>query len=264
MTTPTLLAPVHINGHTLQPHDEIHARKLEALRVFVQHLLASPARDQIAKIILFGSVAKGEAKKDSDVDVMVFGFRNLQFIEDVSSEYAYDTMLEMHEYISPLVEDATDLFDPQSYLTYLVTRRGQEAYVMSKDDLTQREIEDRKVLAEEYLRAAENAYQYGHRRLAADGAYNAAEACAKGLLLLKMDDLPSTHSGIQQKFGEHYVKDGPAPRELGGRLHRGLIIRGDARYKPAAQITEEMVKHNLSLAREMIAFVESTLKSLEK
>ncbi len=46
-------------------------RKLEAARSFAERLLASPARDHIAKIIVFGSVAKGTARPDSDVDVIV-------------------------------------------------------------------------------------------------------------------------------------------------------------------------------------------------
>ena len=47
--------------------------KYKALEDFTQRILASDVKDQIAKIILFGSVARGDARQDSDVDVLVFG-----------------------------------------------------------------------------------------------------------------------------------------------------------------------------------------------
>ncbi len=261
METQTALPPVQINGHIFQPRDEIHRRKLEALRVFVERLLASPAREQIGKIILFGSVARGEAREESDVDVMVFGFADLNALDRITLDQAYDTLLEHLEHISALVTDATELFEPQTYLNYRVSNFGQEVYAMTDEQLKRREIQDRRTLAEDYLRSAEDAYRSGHWRLAADAAYNAAEACAKALLLLKMADLPSSHGGIIQKFSEYYIKDGPAPPSWGSRLNQGLKIRGDARYSPAARITQEQVEHNLDLARQMIGFVENILSS---
>ena len=85
-----------------------------------------------------------------------------------------------------------------------------------------------------------------------DAAYNAAELCVKGLLLLRLDDIPGSHGGLVGKFGELYVQTGELPRELGRRLNKGLDARAAARYDYAAQITEEMARDVLQLARELI------------
>lgn len=42
-------------------------RKREAADLFISHLLASPARSHIAKVLLHGSVAEGTAQPESDV-----------------------------------------------------------------------------------------------------------------------------------------------------------------------------------------------------
>ncbi len=261
MTTETRLPPIHINGRTFQPRDEIHRRKLEALRVFVEHLLASPVRDRIAKIMLFGSVATGEARKDSDVDVMVFGFDDL----DVLREAAYDAILELGDYsdegIEALFETIDELIEPQSYFMYLVTNSGKEIFSVSTEQLKREEAADWLDLAQDYLIYAENSLAAEYHRAAADLAHNATELCAKGLLLFKMDNLPSTHGGLLGKFSEYYVKSGLLPRILGQRLSRSLEVRSWARYRRKVTITLEMAEENLALAKEMISDLKDTLKA---
>lgn|GEM_PF-2075689 len=46
-------------------------KKRNALALFVRLLLSSPLKDYVAKIILFGSVRKGKANSESDVDILV-------------------------------------------------------------------------------------------------------------------------------------------------------------------------------------------------
>lgn len=255
-----MLAPVRIDGHELQPRDEIHRRKLEALRVFVERLLASPARDQIAKIILFGSVARGEAQADSDVDVMVYGFGDLKRLRD----FAYDAHLDLGEYtgegIEDLYDDISEWSEPHDYFTYSVRHFGKEIHTVSDTEIKRAEAIEFLELAQEYLGGAERALNASDVRLAADGAYNAAELCVKGLLLFKMDVIPGSHSGLVDKFGELYAKPGIVPRELGKRLHEGLKVRSWARYKRTVIITPEMAQNNLVLAREFIALLEHKLQ----
>ncbi|MDE3087971.1 MAG: nucleotidyltransferase domain-containing protein, partial [Chloroflexota bacterium] len=91
---------IPINGTRIKPKNAIHRKKLLALQAYVRNLLASPARPDIAKIILFGSVAKGEAHPESDVDVMVLGFDRLDLLRDAS----YDATLELGEYAGEGIE----------------------------------------------------------------------------------------------------------------------------------------------------------------
>jgi len=235
-------------------------RKLEAAQSFAERLLASPARDHIAKIIVFGSVAKGTARPDSDVDVIVIGFDDPATLESVVTDAAYETLLEQGEGVTPIVESVHELIEPHSYFVYRASRYGKELYTVTEAELKRREMLARLRLAQEYVEAAEDALAHGHVRLAADAAYNAAELCAKAMLLLKMDDIPGSHGGIERQFSELYIKNGPLPRELGRRIHAGLGIRSQARYDPSASVTADMARSVIALARDMMGYLDDILK----
>lgn len=258
------LAPISINGTRIKPKDAVHRRKLLALQAYVKNLLASPARPDIAKIILFGSVAKGEARRDSDVDVLVIGFDNLESLRSAS----YDATLELGgfagEGIEPLFETIDELVAPEDYFRYEVTRFGKEIYSVSDEQIKRAEAHAWLNLARDYVSYAEHSLTAGDLRAVADLAYNGAELCAKALLLFKMDKMPGSHGGLLEKFGELLVKSGPFPRELGHRLNRGLQVRSGARYKPKETITREMAEENLTLAREMIVHLEKYLQEAEQ
>ena len=263
MKAQTSLAPVAINGKRLKPKNTVHRKKLEALQVFTNYLLNSPARAQIAKVVLFGSVAKGLAKKDSDVDVLVFGFGDLEALRDQVYDAAQEAWSQKQEGIEPLVDDGYDLLEPTDYFMYQVTRHGKEVYAMPRQRLKREQIRELFDLARNYRVGAEHALAANDLRLAADAAYNSAELCLKGLLHLKMQDIPGSHGGLVDKFGELYCKPKILPRELGRRIHKGLEIRSHARYSPIAEINAEKVKHNLDLAQEMISHLEQALEGTD-
>jgi len=251
---------IPINGTRIKPKNAVHRKKLLALQAYVRNLLASPARPDIAKIILFGSVAKGEARKDSDVDVLVIGFDNLESLRDAS----YDATLELGgfagEGIEPLFETIDELVAPEDYFRYEVTRFGKEIYSVSDEQIRRAEAHAWLNLARDYVSYAEHSLAVGDSRAVADLAYNAAELCVKALLLFKLEKMPGTHGGFLEKFGEFFIKSGPFPRELGRRLNRGLQVRSWARYKPKETVTREMGEENLNLAREMISHLEEFLR----
>jgi len=66
-----------------------------AVEEFVRRVLER-YRDKIDSIILFGSVARGEAKADSDIDILVVGDVNLEELVEVS----FPILLEYGELIS--------------------------------------------------------------------------------------------------------------------------------------------------------------------
>lgn len=129
-----------------------------------------------------------------------------------------------------------------------------------KIKLKMKEAQGKLELAGKNLKAASDLLKDENVRVSTDVAYNAAELCARALVLLKIDEVPSRHGGIVQKLSELYVKDGPLDKEFGGRMSKGLDYRGDARYKPEAEITKEHAKHNIVLAKELISFLEKKLK----
>lgn len=236
------------------------ANKFAALERFAQKLLSGPLRDRIAKIVLYGSLAKGEARPDSDIDVLVFSLDGLEALRDACAQASFEVAMETGEGIEPLVYPIGEYFRPRSYFLYRASRAGKEVFSMPQEELRRREAEAFYDLAQVYLAGARRSFDAGDLRIAVDAAYNAAELCVKGLLVLKIDDLPGSHGGLVGKLGKLYVQTGMLPWDLGRRLNRGLEARANARYNYAAFISEETAQEVLELAREMIGHLGRRLQ----
>ena len=64
--------------------------------------------DRVKKIILYGSYARGDYKKDSDIDIMILTDLNFEEIEkyrDEISDIAFDIELDTGIVISPLIKN---------------------------------------------------------------------------------------------------------------------------------------------------------------
>jgi uncharacterized protein (UPF0332 family) len=116
-------------------------------------------------------------------------------------------------------------------------------------------------LALEYHEGAVDSLKNGHARLAVDAAYNAAELCAKGLLLLKMDKLPASHGGVVIKFGEIYIKQGLVERSIGRTMNKALALRNKSRYDRHALIGSKEANEVIELASGMIRILDKALES---
>lgn len=238
-------------------------RKRKALALFGELLLSSPTKQYIGKIILFGSLHEGEIKADSDVDVLIIALDKLGDVEDAAVSCAFETGLVTGESVEPLVYCLDELRYPSSYFLYTNFLHGEEVYSMDEDQLKTSEIRGYRDLAWEYLEAAYDSLKSGHPRLAVDAAYNAAELCAKGLLLFKLDKIPTSHVGVAVKFGEIYIKDGTLPRKLGRDFNKGLALGNKSRYDRHAIIGQDEAKLGLKLADEMIKTLDENLSKRE-
>ena len=114
-----------------------------------------------------------------------------------------------------------------------------------------------------YLAAKKNFEKKISFRLTVDAGYNAAELAIKGLLALRVDFLPATHSGTVQKFSEIYIKTGVLEKDIGRGARRGLSLRNKARYEKTAKITKENCLPILSLAEELISLLQKEIKKQE-
>ena len=74
---------------------QIQKKYRGAVEEFVRRVLER-YRDKIDSIIVFGSVARGEAKADSDIDILVVGDVNLEELVEV----LFPILLEYGELIS--------------------------------------------------------------------------------------------------------------------------------------------------------------------
>jgi predicted nucleotidyltransferase len=80
----------------------------EAVKEFVRRALRK-YEDKIDSIILFGSVARGEAKEDSDIDILVVWKGDEAEGWRAMSGLAFDVLLDVEEYISIKVLGLEDL-----------------------------------------------------------------------------------------------------------------------------------------------------------
>lgn len=238
--------------------------KLEAAAGFAARLLASPAGNLVARIVLFGSVACGEARPDSDIDVLVIGMEDLQALREQSSAIASALLLEEGQLISPIVYGLTEAEYPSTWFLYHSLRSGREVFRMEESELRRREAQGWWALAVEYLQQAQRAGQDGSFRLAVDGAYNAAELAVKGLLILRLERLPTSHGSLVQIFSREYIATGEVDRLIGHCLSSSLELRSRARYIREAEVTAEHVTQVATLAQKLIDLLEKTLSSLEQ
>ena len=130
---------------------------------------------------------------------------------------------------------------------------------MDEEELKNRELEGYLSLAQEYLEVAEISLAEERYRVAVDTAYNAAESCAGGLLLLRLPEPPRSHKGLITKFSEQYTKDGPLPKRLGITLNAMLELRGRARYDASSPMGKEEAQDAIQLAKTLMQALESEL-----
>lgn len=114
-------------------------------------------------------------------------------------------------------------------------------------------------LAESYLAAAKSIK--GFERQAIDLAYNAAELCAKAMILAKQDVLPRRHGGVVAIWSKLYVVSGEVDREIGRLLNRSLDWRNLSRYDPKAAIDESMTAAVFKAARKLIEISKKMLEN---
>ena len=118
----------------------IYEKKLKALDYFKNRLLNSDVKDMIAEIILFGSVANGEATPESDIDVLVFTFGDLRKVSYACADASMRTGIETKESVEPLVYCIDDLRFINSYFIYNAIKKGKEVYKMEEKELIKGEV----------------------------------------------------------------------------------------------------------------------------
>jgi len=118
-----------------------------------------------------------------------------------------------------------------------------------------REIKSLVEKAKKYLRSAEMLLKEGDYESSVSRTYYAMFYCAQAVLLTKNLSF-SSHKGVISAFGEHFVKTGVFPKEMGRELNRAFEKRqlGDYEYTfVISQIeAEEMLKSGKKFVDEIV------------
>ncbi|MDI6786213.1 MAG: HEPN domain-containing protein [bacterium] len=229
--------------------------KWKALEYYQRMLLRSKIRKHIAKIILYGSLAKGIAKENSDIDILIIALDEISEIKKLCLDISFETALKFGESIEPLIYCIDETRFIESYFLYQILNNGKEIYLMDKEEIKEKEWKNYLRLAIEYQDIALCSFKEELYRGVVDAAYNSAELCAKGCLLTILDEIPSTHGGVVQKFGEIFVLSGKIEKSIGRELNSVLYSRNKARYDYHVKITKEDAEEALKLTSKMIDFL---------
>ena len=231
-----------------------------ALNEFLRRLKKQAVWERIAKVILYGSVLRGDAGEESDIDVLLVSTGDIQEGQEVASDVAFSVLLDLGQRVEPLVYCPEDFFSSRSFLS-AVRKEGKEVYRMPEEKVARREAEDLLELAQTYLTMARSLLAPESLRGAIDLAYNTAELCVRAFLLLRLGELPRTHRGLIQQFSQVLIKKEKTIRpDLGRSLNRALDRRNKSRYDPQAALTEADARVVLQAAERLIQALEAELE----
>lgn len=238
-------------------------RKYRALEDFTARVRSSAVGDRVARMILYGSVLRGDAGPESDVDLLVVATGDIRAVGQTLGDIAFEILLEHGELISPVVY-CPDEFRHPHYFLRQIQAAGKEVYSMDEHTMRRQEALDLLGLAQGYLEMARALR--GRRefvRGVVDMAYNAAELSAKGLLLLQEGTWPKTHSGVVQQFSRAFIVDRSVVDPAIGRAFRqALDWRNRARYDPHTILTEAEADDVVAVAEKLIDLLQRELYAL--
>jgi len=112
--------------------------------------------------------------------------------------------------------------------------------------------------AQRYLKSAEILLRDKDFDSSVSRTYYAMFYCAEAVLLTKNLSF-SSHKGVISAFGEHFVKTGVFPKELGRELNRAFEKRQIGDYEYTSLISNEEAKEILNSGRQFINTVENWL-----
>ncbi|MCS6950900.1 MAG: HEPN domain-containing protein [bacterium] len=120
-------------------------------------------------------------------------------------------------------------------------------------------VQDLIAKAERFLRTAEKAIELGDYDTCASRCYYAMFYLAEAALLTR-GITASSHKGVITLFGQHFVKPGTLPRDLGKALAEAYDKRLIGDYATGLGITREDAEELLQTAQHFVQQVSDYLQ----
>lgn len=121
--------------------DGILERKYRALEEFTARVRSSPVGERVARMILYGSLLRGDAGPESDVDLLVVATGDVRAVGRALGDIAFEVMLEHGELVSPIVYCPDEYRHPHFFLRE-VQETGKEVYRVDEHTMRRQEALD--------------------------------------------------------------------------------------------------------------------------
>lgn len=231
--------------------------------------------EAIQAIVLYGSVARGDANEHSDIDLLVItpaaaDYKTRYKIDEIAYDVSWerDNIALVQLMMMPEVGFETEAITYRSYFASDIMEQGivlydDGGYLNLKRTTTTaptKEFVTRQMeLAREYLNDSAVSLEMGSFRTAIDRAYYAMHHSAVALLCHLGVRPPRSHAGLMSVFGQEVVNKGIMPREFGPMLRIANRARMEGTYSPYANITESLAQKNVNNARLFVDRVADAL-----
>jgi uncharacterized protein (UPF0332 family) len=113
--------------------------------------------------------------------------------------------------------------------------------------------------AKKYLRSAELLLNEGDYESSVSRTYYAMLYAAQAMLLTKNLSF-SSHKGVISAFGEHFIKTGIVPKELGRALNKAFEKRQLGDYEYTFVISKEEAEEILGAGEKFVEMIAQHLK----
>lgn len=243
----------------------------QAIAEFRKRLKEILRPDQIRSLVLYGSKARGDARRDSDVDLLV--------VHDPVSPQQKEQIDELlwrlgfGFNIQPHLEISMQLTDHVKYLENLGTpyiqNVARDGIVLEGEPIVVQQINAREV-SRKQMERAKRALSSA-RLLLADGDYPGVVSKAYFILLDAADAglvlkglTPQSHAGTIQLFNLHFVKPGLIPDKFGHLFGKMEKDRLEADYKVEIEWTKADAERAVERAQELLALMEKLLPRLSE
>jgi uncharacterized protein (UPF0332 family)/predicted nucleotidyltransferase len=254
-----------------------------ALKWFLK-FLARELPNQVERVILYGSKARGEASSESDLDLLLVTRDNSVLIDpsralDADNPIATVTMEALSKYgvlLAPLARPQSALrrWSPlfahiQEEGIELWRRRGVGELPWATwggADVAKNRNEHISVrmdLAEGKLAQAESLLRDGFYNGVVSASYYAMFYASKAILLSLGED-PHKHKGVVSMFGDKIVKVGLSDPKYGKLLSNAKKLREDADYEDYFRASSEQAKESIQTAKEFLEEARLILERIEQ
>lgn len=238
--------------------------------------LGSLCGDQVARVILFGSRARGDHEPESDIDLLIVTSDGKTEVHEVALRLGYDEpylsvrVMSAAEYQrhqrsrDPLYvnirRDGIELWDPNEWLAeqQTVPLNIVEGEPRIMDEAAKETIQTYLGLAQEGLQDARVLKDQGSLRGANSRAYYGAHY-ALVAALYSLNVIRSKHSGIESAISQFMVKPGLIEEEFKDIFKELRKVREDSDYEPRFVPDEAQTARLVTNAERFVARMEEFL-----